>query len=214
MSHDARHCRSNSTSPAVQCMAWSDKRLLTLPRSGPYVWQWLKRPPAFEEPASARAAEQDGGTATTSALYHPPGSMGQGAMGPSWSELCWLPGPVPWKKASNAVLARRTEDSGKVYPPYSVLKDFGPDLTMAPSQLARTSRAAVDTAAQAAHAPKRSKGQSLRALYVRGAVTCGECFKPRAVYGATSTSTLQKASHLAKYISGWYSSSSRRSTLL
>ena len=53
--------------------------------------------------------------------------------------------------------------------------------------------AAVDAAAQAVHAPKRSKGQSLRALYVRGTVSCGECFKPRAVYGATAPSTLQKA---------------------
>ena len=114
-------------------------------------------------------------------------------MGPSWSELCLLPGPVPWKKASNAVLARRTEDSGKVSLPYSVLKDLEPDLTMAPSQLARISPATVEAAAQAAHATKRSKGQSLHALYVRGTVTCGACFKPRAVYGATTPSTLQKA---------------------
>ena len=119
--------------------------------------------------------------------------MGQGARGPSWSELRWLPGPVPWGKASNAVLARRPEDSDKVYPPYSVHKDFELDLTMAPSQLAHTSPAAVDAAAQAVHPPKRSKGQSLRALYVRGTVTCGECFKPRAVYGATAPRTLQKA---------------------
>ena len=57
-------------------------------RSGPYVWQWLKRPPAVKEPASACAAEQDRGTTTSSAQYHPPGSIGQGAMGPSWSVLC------------------------------------------------------------------------------------------------------------------------------
>ena len=37
MSHNARHCRSNSTSLAVQCMhmTWSDKRLLTLPPATP-----------------------------------------------------------------------------------------------------------------------------------------------------------------------------------
>ena len=72
------------------------------------------------------------------------------------------------------MLARRPKDpDDKVYIPYSVLKDFEPDLTMALSQLARTSPAAVDVAAQAAHVPKCSKGLSLRALYVRGTATCG-----------------------------------------
>ena len=78
-------------------------------------------------------------------------------MGPSCSELRWLPGPVPLEKASNAVHARRLEDSGKVYPPYSVLKDFEPDLTMASSQVARTSPTVVGAAAKLSTYPSAAR---------------------------------------------------------
>jgi hypothetical protein len=68
---------------------------------------------------------------------------------PEW--LHWLPGPVPRDAASAALLNEWPGDAEqKTYAPYSVLKGFEPDLSLAPTQRARASPAAVAAAGQVA----------------------------------------------------------------
>jgi hypothetical protein len=142
---------SATTKGVQQCRALSDF-LSTHVRSGLYVWQYCKHPPTAKPPASKIAKQ-----AHAAAPSHPAATVAASddaaAPGaPSLPEsLHWVPGPALRDAASAALLNEWPGDAEhKTYAPYSVLKGFGPDLSLAPTQRARASPAAVAAAGQVA----------------------------------------------------------------
>lgn len=72
--------------------------------------------------------------------------------------------------------------------PYSISKQFTPELGQAPTQLLKGTAAS----AAAAALPSQGTAQPLRAQYVRATVACQDCAKPRAVYCTQALRNLQK----------------------
>jgi hypothetical protein len=115
-------------------------------RSGLYVWQYCKHPPTAKPPAS-KTAEQ----AHAAALSHPAGTVAASddaaaPVAPSLPEsLHWL----PCDPTSAALINEWPGDAEhKTYALYSVVQGFEPDLSLAPTQRARASPAAVAAAGQ------------------------------------------------------------------
>jgi hypothetical protein len=164
-------------------------------RSGPYVWQYCKHPPAAKPPASKSAEQAHAAAPSQQPVATVAASDDTAAPGvPSLPEsLYWLPGPVPRDAASGALLNEWPEDAEhKTYAPYSVLKGLEPILTLAPTQRARASPAAVAAAGQVAQKADQGRVQALRAMHVRATVQCHECNKLRAVYCKQALRSLEK----------------------
>jgi hypothetical protein len=107
--------------------------------------------------------------------------------------LQWLPGPGPRDAASAALLNEWPGDAEhKTYAPYSVLKSFEPDLSLAPAQRARASPAAVAAVGQVAQKADQEGARAMRAMYVRATVQCRKCNKVRDVYCKQPLRKLEK----------------------
>jgi hypothetical protein len=177
------HSISATAKGMQQCKALSDF-LSTHVRSGLCVWQYCKHPPTAKPPAS-KTAEQ----AHAAAPSHPAAAVAASddaaAPGaPSLSEsLRWLPGLGLRDAASAALLNEWPGDAEhETYAPYSVLKGFEPDLSLAPTQRACASPAAVAAAWQVAQKADQGGVRALRAMYVRATDQCHEWDKLYAVY--------------------------------
>jgi hypothetical protein len=100
---------------------------------------------------------------------------------------------VPRNAASAALIDEWSGDAEhKTYAPYSVLKGFEPDLSLAPRQRARASPAAVAAAGQVAQKADQGGARAMCAMYVRATVQCHECDKVRAVYCKQPLRKLEK----------------------
>jgi hypothetical protein len=71
-------------------------------------------------------------------------------------------------------------------------KGFEPALSLAPTQRARASPAAVAAAGQVAQKANQVGARALRAMYVRATVQCHECHKLHAVYNEQPLHKLEK----------------------
>jgi hypothetical protein len=111
----------------------------------------------------------------------------------SWRAKHWLPRPVPCDAASAARLDEWPGDAEhKTNTPYSVLKGFELDLSLAPTQRARALPAAVAAAGQVAQKADQGGARALRAMYVRATIQCHECNKLHAVYCKQPLRKLEK----------------------
>jgi hypothetical protein len=184
---------SANTKGVQQCKALSDF-LSTHVRSGLYVWQYCMHPPTAKPPASktaeqAHAAAQPQPAATAAASDD---AAATGAPGLPES-LHWLPGPVPRDAASAALLDEWPGDAEhKTHAPYSALKSFEPDLSLAPTQRARALPAAVSAAGQVTQMADQEGARAMRAMYVRATVQCRKCNTMRAVYCKQPLRKLEK----------------------
>jgi hypothetical protein len=102
-------------------------------------------------------------------------------------------GPEPRIAANAALLDELPDDAEhKTYAPYSVLKGFEPDLSLAPTQRARASPAAVAAAGHVAQKADQGGLRAMRAMYVSATVQCHVCDKVRAVYCKQPLRKLEK----------------------
>jgi hypothetical protein len=159
-------------------------------RNGAYIWQYLKQPPAEKAPASQPAEQLAHMQGREVPMFDADAESSDNDAGKS---SFWLPAPVPWKQASAALRSMQPENADdKVFAPYHLLKKLEPDLSLAPSQQARSSPAAVAAAAEKALKSQQGPKQQLRAQYVRATVACGDCNKQRAVYCKVALRNLEQ----------------------
>jgi hypothetical protein len=148
-----------------------------------------RKPPASKTAEQAHAAAPSQPAALVAASDD---AAAPGAPSLPGSLHC-LPGPVPRDAASAALLDEWPGDAEhKTYTLHSVLKGFEPDLSMAPTQRARASPAAVAATRQVAQNADQGGARALRAMYVHATVQCHECNKLRAVYCKQPLRKLEK----------------------